>query len=117
MTEISSPPRIRSTYTGGTIATVPLSARTAGTTLQVGDFFAAIRRYAQTHHTTVLELIAEYALDDLPISVGQMIVSYLEEHRPKVQPGDVKPHPFFSSGRSDISERMEEIIYGPDQDE
>jgi hypothetical protein len=83
-------------------------------TLEIDELFDAIRRYAREHHKSVLELIAEHALDDLPVSVGSMIKDYFEERRPQVRPGEVKYRGLFSSGRSDLSERMEEIIYGPD---
>ncbi len=115
---------VRHFYTGGADArqlflTAPspesgeaVSFHTRGTAID--DHFAAIRAYAGEHHLSVLELIAEYALDDLPVSVGNMIKDYLEEHKPKVKPGEVKYRGLFSSGRSDLSARMEEIIYGID---
>jgi hypothetical protein len=80
----------------------------------ITGYFEAIRQYAREHQQSVLEVIAEYALADLPMSIGQMIKDYLEERKPKVKPGEVQYRTFFSSGRSDISERMEEIIYGPE---
>lgn len=83
----------------------------------VEELFAAIRRSAQDQQKSVLELIAEYALDDLPISIGQAIQGYLEERKPKVKPEDVTFEGLFSSGRSDLSVRVEEIIYGPEESE
>lgn len=76
--------------------------------------FEAIREYARNQHKSMLELIAEHVLDELPMSMAQKIKRYLEDRKPKVKPGEVKYRAFFSSGRSDLSERMEEIIYGPD---
>jgi hypothetical protein len=87
----------------------------ATVTVTVGELFAAMRRYAQEQQKSVLELIAEYALDDLPISIGQTIQDYLQEHQPKVKPEDITFDGLFSSGRSDLSVRVEEIIYGPDE--
>ena len=137
MAEISSYSQVKPTRTEGTVdvhslvrvhhAQVPLSTtelteepvvrlktQTAGTGGGITELFAAIRLYGQTHQKSVLELIAEYALDDLPISIAQTIKYYLEERKPQVKPGEVNFTGLFSSGRSDLSERMEEIIYGAD---
>jgi hypothetical protein len=85
--------------------------------LDIEDLFAAVREYGRQHHQSVLELIAEYALEDLPPRIAQTISDYLAERIPKAVPGEIKHRAFFASGRSDISERMEEIIYGSDSDE
>ena len=86
----------------------------AETSINIAEHFDAIRRYARAEQKSVLEVIAENALDDLPMSIGQMIKDYLEERTPKVKPGEVKYKGLFASGRSDLSERMEEIIYCPE---
>lgn len=78
---------------------------------------AATQRSAQQNQQSMLEWLADHALDYLPISIGRTIREYIEERKPKVKPGEVKYRVFFSSGRSDISERMEEIIYGSDPSE
>lgn len=80
------------------------------------ELFEALRRYAQQHHVSMLELIAEYALDDLPTTIGRAIQDKVEESKPKVNAGEVKYWATFDSGRSDISEHMEDIIYGSDAD-
>lgn len=84
------------------------------TKLEIEDLFAALREHARQRQISVLELIAEYALDDLPISIAQTIEDYLQDKRPKTRPGEVKFEGLFSSGRSDLSTRIEEIIYDPD---
>ena len=91
--------------------------QTAQASPDVEDLFAAIREYGRQHHQSVLELIAEYALEDLPPRIAQTISDYLAERTPKAAPGEIKYRAFFASGRSDISERMEEIIYGSDSGE
>jgi hypothetical protein len=90
------------------------AAETTKTPLSIEELFAAIRRYAREHHLSMLDVIAEHALDDLPVTVGNFIRDYIEERKPKVKPGEVTFKGLFSSGRSDLSERMEEIIYGPE---
>ena len=90
---------------------------TAQASPRIEDLFAAVRAYGRQHHKSVLELIAEYALDDLPPRIAQTISDYLAERTPKAKPGEIEYRAFFASGRSDISERMEEIIYGSDPDE
>lgn len=80
----------------------------------ITSLFDAIRQYAAKQQVSLLELLAEHVLDDLPISVGRFITEYLEERKPKIEPGEVEYRASFASGRSDISERIEEIIYGPD---
>jgi hypothetical protein len=87
------------------------------TKLEIEDLFASIRGYARQQQISVLELIAEYALDDLPISIAQTIREYLAERSPKVEPGQVEYRSFFVSGRPDISEHMAEFIYGPEMSE
>jgi hypothetical protein len=90
-------------------------ATPAKSSLEINELFDNLRSYAREHNKSVLELIAEHALADLPINIGRMIRNYLEERKPKVKPGEVKYTGLFSSGRSDLSERMEEIIYNLDQ--
>ncbi len=83
----------------------------------IAELFEQIRRHARENHQSMLELIAEYLIDDLPVSIGQTIKRYVEDSKPKVKPEDVTFEGLFASGRSDISERMEEIIYGPEPEE
>jgi hypothetical protein len=90
---------------------------TAKASPDIEDLFVALREYGQQQHKSVLELIAEYALEDLPPRIAQTISDYLAERTPNAKPGEIKYRAFFASGRSDISERMEEIIYGSDSDE
>jgi hypothetical protein len=128
--QTSPRPKIGNTYTSGTATleeqqqasvSVPQGypAQAVGTTSNhiAEEFFAAHRRYAREHHMSMLELIAEHALDDLPISVGRMLKEYIEERKPKVKPGEVEYKGLFASGRPDLSERLEEIIYGPDSED
>jgi hypothetical protein len=91
--------------------------QTAQASPDIEDLFVAVREYARQHHQSMLELIAEYALEDLPPHIAGTISDYLAERAPKAAPGEIKYRAFFASGRSDISERMEEIIYGSDSDE
>jgi hypothetical protein len=125
--------RLGRLYTGGTVdrlegGQTPISefsiehlpttmtqSQETDSTADIVELFATIRRYGQEQGLSVLELIAQYAIDDLPMSIGYQIKDYVEAHKPKVKPGQVKYRKFFSSGRSDISERMEEIIYGPEE--
>lgn len=90
--------------------------RTAGEA-NIDTLFAELRRYARSHHVNMLELIAEHLTDDLPVSVAQFISAYLDDRKPESTPETVNYRAFFGSGRSDISERMEEIIYGPDSND
>jgi len=126
MVETITQTRVERSYTGGTAIWQP-DFRTSAASHKLREFvsvqpaptvmeyhFAAIREHARNHHLSMLEVIAEYALDDLPVSVGNMIKDYLEEHKPKVKPGEVRYTGLFASGRSDLSARMEEIIYGAD---
>lgn len=122
--------KIGHTYTGGT-ATLeeqqqdsvsvpqgyPAQAVRSTSNYAAEELFATLRRYARDHHMSMLELIAEYALDDLPIGVGRMIKEYIEERKPKVKPGEVAFKGLFASGMPDLSVRVEEILYGPDSGE
>lgn len=85
--------------------------------LEISELFDKIREYAREHQQSMLELLGEHLLDDLPYSVGNVIKDYLESNMPQVEPGQVKYWATFDSGRSDISERIEEIIYGTDTED
>ncbi len=93
-----------------------LTSADAGDDQYIADHVAAIRRYAQTQHVTVLEVLAAHLLDDLPVSVADFITDYLEERKPQSEPGQVAYRTFFASDRPDLSEKMEDIIYGTDSD-
>ena len=81
----------------------------------VAAIFAALRRYAQRRRQSMLELIIAYATDDLPVGLSYTLEEYLEEQKSPVQPGEVEERTFFASGGARLSERVEEIIYGPCQ--
>jgi hypothetical protein len=85
--------------------------------VDISEIVAALRRYAQQNHKSMLEVVAEHLLDDLPFSISNVIKEKMEELKPKVESGEVEYWATFHSGRSDISERMEEIIYGPDEED
>jgi hypothetical protein len=47
--------------------------------VDINALFAAIRRYTQQKHISMLELVAEHLIDDLPFSIGYVIKEKLAE--------------------------------------
>lgn len=72
-----------------------------------------------TRFVARFELSTKHAVGDLVLSAGQLIPQDLATRKSPAQPDAVRYRAFLASGRSDISARLEEIIYGPapDQDE
>lgn len=85
--------------------------------LEISELFDKLREYAREHHQSVLELVGEYLLNDLPYSVGNVIRQKLEDRHPQGKPEGRKFEGLFASGCSDLSERMEEILYGKVSDD
>ena len=114
----------RPVYTEGTVKPQMFQAFQAGvdsypsaSSTDINDLVNQLRRYARQNHISMLELIAEQLVDELPFDIGRTIKDKVEQSKPKVKPGEVEYWGTFASGRSDISERMEEIIYGSETDD